>query len=655
MKRTVSFFRSYPPETDPRVQESFKFFVNSRIILTLNIAEQMKKLLYIASLMAIVAACTNDHESWAPVGDHIRTTWSDEVSPAKAHPEYPRPQMIREDWKSLNGLWDYAITPVDADAPASPDGKILVPFCVESSLSGVGRRVGADQALWYRTAFKVPSSWKERVLLHFDAVDWMSVIWLNGKQLGVHTGGYTSFDFDITDYLVKGSQTLVVKVIDRTDNGEQPRGKQVSRPGGIWYTPVTGIWQSVWLEPVASAHITDYNCTWEQGKLVFAAEVAGEADEVRVTVLEGGNGWDAEYGTPGQKVAQVSAAPGQDLVMDFAEPEYWSPESPYLYALDIELLNGGKMMDKVRGYTAIRTCSEVLDQDGHKRLGLNGVPYFQFGPLDQGWWPDGLYTAPTDEALAYDIVKTRDFGYNLIRKHIKVEPARWYYHCDRLGMLVWQDMPSIAANQANQWGEWGYGQGHDYPLSETAKATYYKEWGEIINQLKKHPCIVVWVPFNEAWGQFDTEAVVAFTRKADHSRLINSASGGNSYLCGDILDSHNYPRPIMKFRSNGAQIDVLGEYGGIGMAVEGHTWQPENNWGYQGLCKDGAEVLEKYRHYAIEEFIPEIRSGVSAGIYTQTTDVEVEVNGLMTYDRKVVKMDEKLLREVNLQVRNALK
>ena len=614
----------------------------------------MKKLLYFVCLIAVVAACTNDNEAWAPAGDHIRTDWADEVSPANVHPEYPRPHMIRKDWHSLNGLWDYAITPADAGEPASPDGKILVPFCAESSLSGVGRLVGADNALWYKTSFKVPSSWKDRVLLHFDAVDWMSEVWLNGKQLGIHTGGYTSFDYDIRDYMVKGTQELVVKVIDGTDNGEQPRGKQVTRPGGIWYTPVTGIWQSVWLEPVASAHIVDYNCTWEQGKLVFAADVAGEADEVRVTVLEGGTGWDAENGTPGQKVAQASAAPGQDLVMDFAEPEYWSPESPYLYAMEIELLRDGKVVDKVRGYTAIRTCSEVLDQEGYKRLGLNGEPYFQFGPLDQGWWPDGLYTAPTDEALAYDIVKTKDFGFNLIRKHIKVEPARWYYHCDRLGMLVWQDMPSIAANQAGQWGEWGYGQGHDYPLSESAKATYYKEWGEIINQLKKHPCIVVWVPFNEAWGQFDTEAVVAFTRKADGSRLINSASGGNSYICGDILDSHNYPRPVMKFRSNGAQIDVLGEYGGIGMAVEGHTWQPENNWGYQGLCKDGAEVLEKYRHYAIEDFIPEIRSGVSAGIYTQTTDVEVEVNGLMTYDRKVVKMDEKLLRDVNLQVRGAL-
>ena len=606
-------------------------------------------------MLALVAACTGENETWTPVEGHIRTAWADEVSPSNSHPEYPRPHMIRKDWKCLNGLWDYAIVKADAKEPASPDGKILVPFCAESSLSGVGRLVGAENALWYKTTFKVPSNWKERVLLHFDAVDWKAEVWLNGKQLGVHTGGYTSFDYDITDYMVRGSQKLVVKVLDGTDNNEQPRGKQVTNPGGIWYTPVTGIWQSVWLEPVAEAHIVDYNCVWEMGKMVFVADATGEDVEVHVKVLEGGEGWDAESGQAGLQVAEETADPGQYILMDIPEPELWSPERPFLYALDIELLKDGKVVDKVQGYTALRSCVEVAGSQGHRRLGLNGKPYFQFGPLDQGWWPDGLYTAPTDEALAFDIQKTKDFGYNLIRKHIKVEPARWYYHCDRLGILVWQDMPSIAANLGEQWGEWGYGTGYDYPLSESAKATYYKEWGEIIDQLKKHPCIVMWVPFNEAWGQFDTEAVVAFTRKADDYRLINSASGGNSYLCGDILDSHNYPRPIMKFRSNGAQIDVLGEYGGIGLAVEGHTWQPENNWGYQGLCKDGAEVLEKYTHYAIDEFIPEILSGVSAGIYTQTTDVEIEVNGLMTYDRKVIKMDEEKLREVNLKVRAAVK
>ena len=302
----------------------------------------------------------------------------------------------------------------------------------------------------------------------------------------------------------------------------------------------------------------------------------------------------------------------------------------------------------------------MVDADGYKRLGLNGEPCFQYGPLDQGWWPDGLYTAPTDEALAYDIIKTKDWGYNFIRKHIKIEPARWYYHCDRLGIMVWQDMPSVADNLYKkddpnpQWGYKAYDTGWDYPLSDSAKATYYKEWAEIMAQLKKFPCIVVWVPFNEAWGQFDTEKVVAFTKEQDGTRLINSASGGNHRHCGDILDAHYYPKPRMRFHSGREQIDVVGEYGGIGCAVENHTWKKEGNWGYKGLCENGEQVLEKYSQYALDYLIPFIGEGVSAAVYTQTTDVEGEVNGIMTYDRKVIKVDEAALRKINLQVRQSM-
>ena len=623
----------------------------------------MRKAIFALLALGLLASSCAPNAQWAPAGDHILTDWAAQVSPQNAHPEYPRPQLIRADWKSLNGLWDYAITKADAPRPDAWDGQILVPFCVESALSGVGRRVGADSTLWYKREIKTPRGWKGRVLLHFDAVDWKTTVWLNGQELGTHTGGYTAFSYDITDAMKKGAQELVVRVWDGTDNDEQPRGKQVAEPYSIWYTPVTGIWQSVWLEPVPEAYVKDYNCTSdiEKGTLTVFPELEGEADSVEVVLYEGGEGYDAEAGQHGALLCSAQAAAGEPLELRIPEPELWSPEHPYLYALEIKVLSAGKEMDKVSAYTALRSSTQVIDGQGYKRLGLNGKPYFQFGPLDQGWWPDGLYTAPTDEALVYDIVKTRDWGYNLIRKHIKVEPARWYYYCDRMGMLVWQDMPSVAKNVKTpkgdpnkQWGQWHYGDGWDYPLSDSAKANYYKEWGEIMHQLKKYPCIVVWVPFNEGWGQFDTEAVVAFTREQDATRLINSASGGSSRLCGDILDGHNYPRPIMKFRSEGAQIDVLGEYGGIGYAVEGHLWQADKNWGYKGLCNSGEEVLEKYRHYALDEFIPEIKSGVSAGVYTQTTDVEIEVNGLMTYDRKVIKVDEAALRDINLQVRAAL-
>ena len=613
----------------------------------------------------ITLGCTGANGKWAPAGDRIRTPWASEVSPKNAHPEYPRPQMVRNGWKCLNGLWDYAITPADLPYPDAPEGKILVPFCVESSLSGVGRRVGADSALWYRLDFKIPGKWKDRVLLHFEAVDWKAQAWLNGQYLGSHTGGYTSFEFDITDYMVKGRQRLVLKVLDGTDNDEQPRGKQVSKPGGIWYTPVTGIWQSVWIEPVPETHVRDYNCVAdvETGCITVTPEIAGDADKVRVNLYAGVEGWDADARTPGRPVSMNTAAPGEPVKVYARDSRLWTPEHPYLYALDIELYKDGNVIDRVKGYTALRSCTQVVDANGHKRIGLNGEPCFQYGPLDQGWWPDGLYTAPTDEALAFDIKKTKEFGYNFIRKHIKVEPARWYYHCDRLGMMVWQDMPSIAGNvdvfvndgiYDPQWGRDAYDTGWDYPLTDTAKATYYKEWGEIIGQLKKYPCIMVWVPFNEAWAQFDTEAVVDFTRSRDSTRLVNAASGGNHRHCGDILDSHNYPQPVMLLRSDGKQIDVCGEYGGIGCAIEGHTWQKDGNWGYKGLCKDGDEVLEKYRQYALEVLLPSIAEGVSAAVYTQTTDVEGEVNGLMTYDRKVIKMDAEGLREVNLKVQESL-
>ena len=600
------------------------------------------------------AAGCSSPEQWAPAGDRIRTEWGETVDPQNVLPEYPRPQMMREDWLSLNGLWDYAVLPQEADHPEGADGKILVPFCIESSLSGVGRHVQADEALWYRTEFRVPRGWKERVLLHFGAVDWQADVWLNGQYVGQHTGGYTAFSFDITPYLKRGRQTLEVRVLDGTDNDLQPRGKQVSNPSGIWYTPVTGIWQGVWLEPVPETFIERYAVTPDLSGwsfTVFAPE-AQEGDRAVVTVREGAVGYGVED-PAGAVLASVSAAPGQPVRVEVPQPQLWSPESPYLYAVEIGLERDGKVLDTVKGYAALRTVGEVRDAAGFKRIGLNGAPYFQFGPLDQGWWPDGLYTAPSDEALRFDIAKTRDFGFNMIRKHIKVEPERWYTWCDRLGIVVWQDMPSISDSRHGRWEQWKWASPEDDSrLAPQAQDTYYKEWGEIIGQLSNHPSIVVWVPFNEGWAQFRTEEAVAFTKKADPSRLVNSASGGNSYPVGDIFDSHNYPDPHMKFTSGGLQIDVLGEYGGIGWAVEDHLWQPDRNWGYVQY-HSGEEVFAQYEEFA-RQLIPTIAHGVSAAVYTQTTDVEIEVNGLMTYDRKVIKMDENKLRAVNQAVIKSL-
>ena len=604
----------------------------------------------------------------------IPTRWASQVNPSAPLPEYPRPQMVRPSWMNLNGEWEYAILEKDSDY-IKPEGKIVVPFAVESPLSGVRRRVGPENALWYARGFTVPRQWKgKRLLLHFGAVDWQAEVWVNGRKAGIHTGGYTAFSFDITDLLNKsGQQELKVKVLDASDQSWQPRGKQVASPQGIWYTPVTGIWQTVWIEAVPQAHIRSYlaSSDIDNGSVKVHVDADGlqAGDVVRVQLREGGIGYSAERPSG----AVVASADGADVVLPLAEPQLWSPANPYLYGLDISVLRKGKVIDKVSGYTAMRKISVITDTDtystkkgvpqGSLRLGLNNEILFQFGPLDQGWWPDGLYTAPTDEALRFDIEKTREWGFNMIRKHIKVEPARWYYWCDALGILVWQDMPSIAdhggknnrmrpsevaAGQTNSWGRGSFVGGTDCVVPEEWKQNYYKEWGEIIDFLKGFPCIAVWVPFNEAWGQFDTEKVVKFTKEKDPTRLVDEASGGNFHFSGDILDAHHYPEPKMTVFET-SMVNVLGEYGGIGYPVEGHVWQPDGkNWGYAGLCKSKEEVLARYKIYA-ERLKVLIETGCAAAVYTQTTDVEVEVNGLMTYDR-IEKLDASAIRAINQDV-----
>ena len=580
-------------------------------------------------------------QNWAPAGNHIRTPWAEQVNPAAPLPEYPRPLLQRNEWMNLNGLWNYAVLPLYASY-AKADGQILVPYCIESSLSGVGKTVGVDQNLWYQRTFTVPKTWKgRRVLLHFGAVDWRADVWVNGVKAGSHTGGYTPFSLDITDALQSGENTLTVKVWDGTDTGFQPRGKQVRKPSGIWYTSVTGIWQTVWMEPVADQHIANLRTTPD----LDAGCIRVLAEGVTKGVVE------ARLLADGRPVATARALAGAEAELAVPDARLWTPDDPYLYDLEVKLVQDGKTVDQVRSYCAMRKVGVATGADGIKRMTLNGKPIFMYGPLDQGWWPDGLYTAPTDEALAFDVQKTKDWGFNLIRKHVKVEPARWYYHCDRLGILVWQDMPS--GDLHGSWQNTRWYQGTEFVRSAASEACYRKEWREVMDYLYSYPCIVAWVPFNEGWGQFKTVEITTWTKQYDPSRLVNSASGGNHFLAaGDILDLHNYPQPDM-YLYDAQRVNVLGEYGGIGMPVEGHLWTPDRNWGYIKFASP-KEVTDEYVKYALQ-LKDMVARGFSAAIYTQTTDVEIEVNGLMTYDRRVDKVDIPRIREINQQVIKSLK
>ncbi len=613
---------------------SFKQHINQFYYLFMK-----KTILVIGTIFCVTYAFSQ----WKPAGDKIKTPWAEQINPQQVLPEYPRPILERSDWQNLNGLWDYAILPAGKSEPATFDGKILVPFAVESSLSGVQKEVGKNNELWYKRTFSIPSNWKNKnVLLHFGAVDWKADVYLNDIKVGSHTGGFTPFCFDITAFLGKGEQKLTVKVWDGTDTGYQPRGKQVVRPDGIWYTPVTGIWQTVWLEPVNEKHITYVNTVPDIDKGFVKVDVATAntkaADVIEVKVLDG------------QKVIAVSkAVASQSIEIAIPDAKLWSPESPFLYDLEISLLANGKVVDKAKSYTAMRKFSAARDKNGIMRFQLNNKNYFHFGPLDQGWWPDGLYTAPTDEALVYDIIKTKEFGFNMIRKHVKVEPARWYTHCDRLGVIVWQDMPN--GDRSPHWEMNNYFDGKENVRSAESEANFRKEWKEIIDAFRPYPSIAVWVPFNEAWGQFKTVEITEWTKNYDPSRLVNSASGGNHYHTGDILDLHHYPGPAMNLYDT-KRVNVLGEYGGIGLALEGHLWRTDRNWGYVQF-KNSEEVTNEYIKYAnhLKDFV---KRGFSGAVYTQTTDVEGEINGLMTYDRKVVKLIPEKVKKINQEVINVI-
>lgn len=552
--------------------------------------------------------------------------------------------MVRQEWLNLNGLWDYTILLRDASQPSVWEGKILVPFPVESALSGVMKQVGEDQRLWYRRTFEVPAAWQGRdVLLNFGAVDWETTVWVNGQQVGTHRGGYDEFGFNITRFLKPaGEQELVVAVWDPTDAGYQPRGKQVRKPGGIWYTPTTGIWQTAWIEPVSPTHIKSFKTRpdIDDGAVELEVQLAGGNRDAIAVEASAFDGNSRVATAEGQGRGSATATPTVRLKLSLKDAKLWSPDNPFLYDLLISVKQSGKTLDQVRTYFGMRKISLGKDAHGILRLCLNNEPLFQFGPLDQGFWPDGIYTAPTDEALRYDIEMTRQLGFNMARKHVKIEPQRWYYWADKLGLLVWQDMPSgdkyIGGNDP------------DIKRSPESAAQFEQELKALVDGRFNHPCIVMWVPYNEGWGQWDTCRIVDLIKSRDPSRLVNNASGWTDRACGDVRDIHSYPGPAVP-KLEAKRAVVLGEFGGLGLPLKGHTWQDERNWGYRSY--NSSEELTDAYVGLIRRLRPMTGDqGLGAAVYTQTTDCEIEVNGLMTYDRALVKMDQATITAANKSV-----
>ena len=554
------------------------------------------------------------------------TRFAKDVNAANPLPEYPRPQLVRQKWMNLNGIWQFQ--PSSAATDPVPKGNltrsILVPYPVESALSGVMEH---HDRLWYRRKFALPAGWKgQDVLLHFGAVDYESEVFINGKSLGVHTGGYDPFSFNITRYLAPGEQEIMVRVYDPTDNGGFPRGKQTLHPQGIMYTSVTGIWQTVWLEPVPTTSIQDIRITpdVDHAMVKLTVNTAGVAAGFSVVVKV----------KDGQKlITTVSGKPNTVISVPVPDAKLWSPDSPFLYDLDISLAKGKATADAVSSYFGMRKIS-VENEDGYKKLFLNNKFLFEIGPLDQGFWPDGGYTAPTDEALKYDLQMIKNFGFNMVRKHIKVEPYRWYYWADKLGLLVWQDMPS-----ANSYTR-------VTPPVDTA--AYASQLTRLVKTHWNSPCIVMWVVFNEAQGQHNTPALVQQVRMLDSSRLINQASGGNHFGAGDVFDIHSYPPPAAPARST-TQALACGEYGGIGYIIPGHIWASGPTYIMIGNEKDYTDL---YNSFANDLAMYKTSQGLSAAVYTEITDVEVELNGLLTYDREIIKGAVEKIRASNTNIIN---
>ena len=584
-----------------------------------------------------------DKWDWKPAGDRLKTRWGINLDPKKVWQEYPRPQLERKDWINLNGPWKYSIRNQGDIDPDEHDGYILVPFPLESSLSGVMKSLTADQVIYYEKTVTLPEEWDgKHVLLNFGAVDWKCEVFINKKRVGEHTGGYSYFYFDITNYLKGRKNVITLRVTDITDSVDsswgkyQPVGKQTLTPNGIWYTPASGIWQTVWLEPVTAHYIDkiDINNNYDNKEIKLTFNVA---NSLKLPIE-----YCIKYND--QIIANGKGKSNQEITINVSQNFHpWSPTEPNLYMIMADLKSDAKdLLDSITSYTTIRKLESRKDSAGIPRIFLNDKPLFNIGPLDQGYWPDGIYTPPSEEAMVFDIQRMKDLGFNTLRKHAKTEPFRFYYQCDKIGMVVWQDMPSGNVGTSGSWDPWNMDGGEDTVRTQGSKDNYYKEWEGIIQNLKFFQCIIVWTPFNEAWGQFDTEAVVQYTLQRDNLRLINAASGGNHRAVGNFIDFHTYPDPRYPFKYN-ESINVVGEYGGLGLEIKNHTWK-DDNWSYNQVYSK-EELTGNYTLY-IETLIDLAKLGISAAIYTQVTDVEGEINGLMTYDRNETKVFDRI-KEVN--------
>jgi beta-galactosidase/beta-glucuronidase len=562
---------------------------------------------------------------WSPKQAALMTKWAAQVTPDKVLPEYPRPQMVRADWQNLNGEWQFAAASDQAPPPFGQElaERILVPFPIESALSGIMR---SQSRMWYRRTFSVPQAWAAKhVVLNFGAVDWQAQVYVNGAKAGEHTGGYAAFSFDITSLLRPGQNELIVGVFDPTDAGTQPVGKQRAEPKDIWYTSASGIWQTVWIEPVAAASIA---------RLDMTPDIQGQALKLNVQGAGiGGETVEAVAFDGDSEVGRASGAADAEISIPVPSPKLWSPDQPFLYNLKVALKNGDQTVDAVTSYFGMRSIG-LAKIGQYLRPVLNGKFVFQLGLLDQGFWPDGIYTAPTDEALRYDIEQAKALGYNLLRKHVKVEPQRWYYWADKLGMLVWQDMPSMPDYKKD--------------ISSEAKQQFELELKAIIDQHRSTPAIIMWVPFNEGWGEYDVARIATTIKQWDPSRLVDNASGWNDADAGDVVDRHEYVGPSTPQPSD-TRAAVLGEFGGLGLKVAGHEWNPQKSFNYE-MQSDAAHLNERY--LGLIGRLPALMQlgGLSAAVYTQLTDVETEVNGIMTYDRAQIKFDQDRLKAAHAEV-----